>query len=174
MKTVIQDPVSNKFEDLSRPKIILSNDIILISDPPFAKRIFLVFFCLCLTIYVFLSRDNYDKPLGILVCLILSIIFIYDALSLQRVKIDLQKKILNRSSLNPIENLIAFLLQHPSKIPFKNIEKIFCDYTEAFGGAKQRYLIYARTDDPYNLKIGTFNKKEDAESFATYLNRKIK
>jgi hypothetical protein len=45
MNTSIKNTNENKYENLSRPKISISEDLILISDPPFAKRIFLVLFC---------------------------------------------------------------------------------------------------------------------------------
>jgi len=70
--------------------------------------------------------------------------------------------------------LIDYILQHPSKIPFHNVEKIFSNFTVAFASAVQRYYLYIRTDDPYTLKIGTFEKEADAIKFANFLTAKIK
>ena len=174
MKISEQVIINNEFEGLSRPKIIISNDFILISDPPFAKRIFLAFFCLSLGIGAAQFKMGDDRITAVLVSASLTIVFIYDALSLQRVKVDLQKRTIYRASLNPIENLINLILKRPSEVSFKQIDKIYCDYNEAFGGASQRYYLYIKTFDPYSLKICTFNKLADATSFAAFLNRKIK
>jgi len=72
-----------------------------------------------------------------------------------------------------MENLMNRLLQRPSKIPFMKIDKIYSDYNEAFGGASQRYYLYIKSGQKDKLRIGTFNKEADANSFATFLNRKI-
>ena len=100
-------------------------------------------------------------------------IFLYDSLSLKRVKVDLKEKVVYRKSLNPLENLIDRLLQHPSRIPFSTIEKVFADYTVAFRGA-QRYYLYIMTDDPYKLDIGIFDKLADAERVASFIGQQIR
>ena len=173
MQTTQQNSLENEFDALGRPKIDISGDRILISDPPFAWRIFLAIFCASLAVVASQFRDQNDKVKGILVGLMLSIGFIYDSLSLQRVKFDFQKRVVYRMSLNPIENLINRLLQRPSIIPFKKIDKIYFDYNEAFGGASQRYYLYIKSGQKDKLRIGTFNKEADANSFVIFLNRKI-
>ena len=147
--------------------------MILISDPPFAWRIFLVLFCIDLAI-IGSQFDGDDHWKGILFGSRLSLAFLYDSLSLQRVKIDLRDRVVYQASLNPVENLVNYLLKRPSKIPFKNIDKIYSDYTEVFGGATQRYYAYIRTSDPHKLLIGTFKKESEARGFATYLNGKVR
>jgi len=169
----MNDFLNNEFEKLKRPKIVISDNIILISDSPFAMKIFLAIFFSILTVGATFFEESYNKSLGIIVCLIFTVIFVYDALSLKRVKIDLREKILYYSSLNPVENLVNYLLKHPYKIPFANIEKIYHDYNESVAPVSKKYYVYIRTDDPYNLKIGTFNKESDAEAFSTYLKREI-
>jgi hypothetical protein len=78
-------------------------------------------------------EDFYDKVMGIIVSLSCALAFLYDSLSLQRVKIDLQGKIVYGTSLNPLENLVNRLLHRPAKIPFHKIEKIYSDYNVAVG-----------------------------------------
>ena len=132
-----------------------------------------MFFCLLMTLIVFESNEG-SRTIGLVLTLSMSSGFIYDSFSLKRTKIDLKNKIIFRRSLNPLENLLGRLLKHPSTIPFATIEKVFADYTEIFGGAPHRYYLYVRTDDPYNLNIGTFDKLTDAERVASYLARKVK
>ena len=172
MNTSIKKTNENKYENLSRPKISISEDLISISDPPFAKRIFLVLFCFGLALIASQNNGN-DNWIGIFAGLGMALVFIYDSFSLQRIKIDLRSKIIFRTSLNPLENWVNYLRNHPSEIPFKNIEKIYADYTVTFGGATQRYYVYVRTRDPYKLVLGTFNKESEAEDFAAYLRIKI-
>src|SRR5258708_5768551 len=88
------------------------------SDPPFAWRIFLTIFLTGCTLFTFLYRDSYNDPYLILICLFGALLFLYDSLSLKRVKIDLEGKVIYHSSLNPLENLINALLQRPSKSIF--------------------------------------------------------
>jgi hypothetical protein len=174
MEVVSKEASKPEFESLKRPKIIISEDVILISDPPFAWRILMIFFCLFLTWIGLQFKQGNDKVMGIVVSLSCALAFIYDALSLQRVKIDLQEKIVYRTSLNPLENLVNRLLHRPAKLPFNKIEKIYSDYNVAVGAATQRYYVYIRSDNHYKLNIGTFNKEADAAHFATYLDKKIR
>jgi len=172
MNTSINKTNENNYENLPRPKISISEELISISDPPFAKRIFLVFVCIGSALIASQNGGN-DNWIGIWGGVGMALLFIYDSLSLQRVKIDLRNKIIFRTSLNPVENWVNHLRKHPSEIPFKNIEKIYADYTVTFGGATQRYYVFIRTRDPYKLVIGTFNKESEAEDFAAYLRKKI-
>ena len=174
MKMEQQTSQENEFDALKRPNINVSGEMIFISDPPFAWRIFLALFCASLAVIASQFRDQNDRTKGILVGLMLSLVFIYDSLSLQRVTFDLQRQVVHRVSLNPIENLINRILSKPSEIPFKKINKIYSDYNEAFGGASQRYNIYIKSDNKYKLRIGTFNKEADANNVAAFLSRKIK
>ena len=174
MEIVSKEDGKSKFESLRRPKIIISEEVILISDPPFAWRIFMIFFSLFLTWLGLQFKQWNDKIMGIVVSLSCALAFLYDASSLQRVKIDLQEKIVYRTSLNPLENLVNRLLHRPAKLPFNKIEKIYSDYNVAVGAATQRYYVYIRSDNHYKLNIGTFNKEPDAIHFAAYLDEKIR
>jgi len=159
--------------NLSRPKITIDADCILIFDRPFAWKIFLSLFCLLMAFIVF--ESNYEsRTIGLILTISISIGFIYDSLSLKRTKIDLKNKIIYTKSLNPVDNILGRILKHPSQIPFSAIEKVFTDHPETFASAPRRYYLYIRTDDPYNLNIGTFNKLVEAEHIAAYLNRKVK
>ena len=174
MEIVSKEVSKSEFESLKRPKIRILEDVILISDPPFPWRIFMIFFCLFLTCIGLLFKQGTDKVIGIAVSLSCALAFVYDALSLQRVKIDLQEKIVSRTSLNPLENLVNRLLHRPAKLPFNKIEKIYSDYKVAVGAATQRYYVYIKSDNHDKLNIGTFNKEADATQFAAYLDRKIR
>ncbi|HEY4062387.1 MAG TPA: hypothetical protein VGM30_10825 [Puia sp.] len=174
MKISIQDINAKTFESLPRPKISISGDMLEISDPPFAWRIFLAFFCTFLIFIASRDKEIASRTTGMLLGWGLFFVFVYDSLSLQRVKIDFINKTVYRTSLNPLENLINRILGRPSKLPFSNIEKVYSDYREAFGGASQRYYLYIRSGDPYSLKIGTFNTESDAKNIASILNKLIK
>jgi hypothetical protein len=174
MKISIQEINAKTFETLPRPKITISGDIIKIIDPPLFKRIFLALFCIFFVFIASLDKEIAGRTTGMLLGGGLFFVFVYDSLSLQRVKIDFINKTVYRTSLNPLENLINRILGRPSKLPFSNIEKVYSDYREAFGGASQRYYLYIKSGDPYSLKIGTFNTESDAKNIASLLNKLIK
>jgi hypothetical protein len=109
---------------------------------------------------------------GMFFCIVFSLAFIYDSLSLQRVRIDLKNKYVFRKSINPMENLINFLLKRPFHISFSNIDKIYSDYTPTFSGA-QRYYLYLKSKDKYKLQIGTFKKETQASICAEFLSKVI-
>ena len=170
---IIQGIAYNEFKSIKRPKIIISDPTILMSDPPFPWRIFLAVLFFILTIFSVESHNYYNDPWLIIICLSFMLLFVYDALSLKRVRIDFERKVISISSLNPVENLVNYILKRPSEISFSNIKKIYSGYTLAVARDTTRYYVYIRTDDLYNLKIGTFNKQIEANDFAAYLNRKI-
>jgi len=105
--------------------------------------------------------------------LVIFLAFVYDCLSLKRIKIDLKQRVVYRRSANPLENIIASFLQHPSAIQFSNIEKIYAEYVDPMKDSRQFY-VYIRTDDPYNLKIASFNNEAAAVECAAYLNNEIR
>jgi hypothetical protein len=141
MELVSKDLNKSEFESFTRPRIRISEDVILISDPPIYRRIFLFCFCLFLAILALLYKEGEDKVIATIVSFSFALAFLYDALSLQRVKMDLKEKMVYRTSLNPLENLVNHLLRRPSQLSFRNIEKIYSDYNVAFGGAAQRYYV---------------------------------
>ena len=165
--------ISDDFTKLKRPKEALKNDVILISDPPIGWRIFLTFFCLFLTA-IFLFENSDDNFLGIVVCSLFSFVFLYDSLSLNRVKVDLRKKIIIRKTLNPVANLLDRMLQHPSVIPFDKITRFAVTYPSIGGPDVQRYYLFAEYDGLYKLNIGIFKTGDDAERVADFLRYKIK
>ena len=169
----MSDLTNNDFKNLDRPKIVSSDNIITMSDPPFAWRIFLTILFSACTVFTVHFKNYYNDPYLILVSLLGSILFLYDSLSLKRVKIDLERKIISHSSLNPLENLITFIFQRPSEIPFANIKKIYSDYNEVVAPATTRYFVFVQTVDQYKIKIGTFQKEALAIEFAEYLSRRI-
>jgi len=83
--------VKNEIENFSRPKIVLTDDEILISDPPFAKRIFFALFFLALMIISLKYYTGPDRIKGAFITSLFFLGFIYDSLSLKRVRIDLKK-----------------------------------------------------------------------------------
>ncbi len=154
------------------PSIIKGEDMILVSDRPTVWKIFLAVFGACAVIYLYLLPASYNKPLLMIIALAIFLAFAYDCLSLKRIKVDLKQRVVYRRSANPLENVIASLLQHPAKIPFANIEKIYADYVDPFKNSQQFY-VYIRTDDPYNLKIASFNNEAAAVECADYLSNEI-
>jgi hypothetical protein len=170
----MNDTTNSEFKKWYRPRIVLSDEMISISDPPFAWRIFLTILCAAFTIFYVVIRNVYNDPYLILIFLCGSLLFLYDSLSLKRVKIDLEKKVIFHSSLNPVENLINILFRRPSEIPFTNVKKIYADYNEVVAPATTRYFVFVQTVDQFKIKIGTFQKEAYAIEFAEYLSRMIK
>ena len=165
---------STNFESLPRPKVVISNAEISIADPPIAKRIFLTFLCAALPFVVKLMGVQGDISIGIIICAVATIAFGYDSLSLQRVRIDFEKKLIHRKSINPIENLLNSRLGRPFEIPFSDVTKIFSDYDVTFAPATQRYYVYLLTKKGQKLVLCTLNKESDANALAAFLNGKIK
>jgi hypothetical protein len=158
---------------LIRPKIIITENEIFIRDRLFGWRLFLFLLGVLFVIYSVYFKTGDDQAIGVIFGLIWSIVFLYDCVSLKRVRIDLKARKLYRRSLNPIENLLDWILQHPSTIPYENIDIFFSDYTEVFASAVQRYYVYLKTNDPYKLKIGTFKTLADSEIVVRFLNNLI-
>ena len=167
----MQNLLKKEFEDLRHPKIVISDYVILLSDRPFIGEAFLTTVLLGYTIFTFKFRGSFDLS-TIVICSLG--FFFYDTIALKRIRIDLYNKIIYRTSINPLENLLNVLLRRPSVIPFKNIKRIYSDYTQLFVPATTRYFVYIEAADGYKLKIGTFDKEMDASQFAVFLNSKIK
>lgn len=165
--------VKNEIENFPRPKIVVTDEEIFISDPPFVWRLFLTLFSFAILTFALKYNTGRDRLEGAAAGVLLSLIFIYDSLSLQRVKIDLKNECVFRRSLNPLENLINSLLKRPFTIPFSNIDKIYSDSTPAFGGQSLRYYMYLRSKDQHKLQIGTFNKEAQASACAVFLNKMV-
>jgi hypothetical protein len=167
-------PVDAQLENLPKPRIVIEQDWIYLSDRVIPWRIFLTLFCGAGTAFS-IWRGVQDNEMMILVTGIGTFGFLYGSLSLYRVKIDLKNKVLHRTSINPLENLIDRVLQHPADIPFEHIEAVYSGKEMDFGGpATTRHYLYVRTDDPYALKIGIFKSVADAELCAAFLWRKIR
>ena len=165
--------VKNEIENFPRPKIVVTDKEILISDPPFPWRLFLTLFSFAILIFALKYNTGLDRLEGTAAGVFLSLVFIYDSLSLQRVRIDLKNKCVFRRSINPMENLVNYLLKRPFAIPFSNIDKIYSDYTPTFGGQSQRFYMYLRVKDQHKLQIGTFNKEAQASTCAAFLNKMV-
>jgi hypothetical protein len=169
----MNQPLEKTFQDFTRPKILVSESAIFVCDSVLLWRVFLFLLGVCFVFFAIFFKEGTDRFMGFWFGVAWSVIFLYDSLSLKRTKIDLGQRMIYRKSLNPIENLIDRVLQHPKVISFENVEKIYADYSEAAASAVQRYYVYLRTDDPYNLKIGTFRTQADSELFAEFLNAKL-
>jgi hypothetical protein len=167
-------PVDAQLENLPKPKIVIEQDWIYLSDRVIPWRIFLTLFCAAGTAFS-VWRGVQDNEMMILVTGTGTFGFLYGSLSLYRIKIDLKNKVMHRTSINPLANLIDRILQHPADIPFANIEAVYSGKEMQFSAAAvTRHYLYIRTDDPYALKIGIFNTVADAELCAAFLWRKIR
>ncbi len=106
-------PVDAQLENLPKPRIVIEEqDWIYLSDTPIPRRIFLTLFFGSLTAFN-VWRGVEDNEMMILVTGIGTFGFLYGSLSLYRIKIDLKNKVLHRTSINPLENLIDRVLQPP-------------------------------------------------------------
>jgi len=162
----------NDISNLKRPKICFSNHLIYISDPPSVWSFFLI--CTCLFLLLIAYESNGDsRMVGVISALALALMSIWKFVSLRRIRVDSNERVVYRKSINPVENMVDRILQHPSRIPFSSIEKVYADYTVAFYGV-QRYYLYIVTDDPYKLNIAAFNKLVDAERVAALLTEIIR
>lgn len=169
----MQKILKNNFEDLRHPKIVIANEVILLSDRPYIGKVFLTIIMLGFIIFTIKFRGSFDLSI-IVTCSFAFLYFLYDTIALKRIRIDFGIKFIHRSSLNPLENLLNILLRRPTVIPFKSVKRIYSDYTQLFVPATTRYFVYIETEDGYKLQIGTFDKEMDASQFAIFLNTKIK
>jgi hypothetical protein len=157
-------------DDVKFPGIKASKDHVLICERPYLRDILLFLFFLACTIYVFYSGHSYNKEIGIIVCSFSSLLFLYNSVSLKRIKIDLRNRMIYRSNVNPFLILLEKCLRHPETLSFKKISSIYYDNHEAFVPSGTKYYVIIRTDDPYDLKIAAFTEEEDAKQFSQYLN----
>jgi hypothetical protein len=162
-----------QLDRLKFPGITSSKDTVLITERPFLRDILLFLFFLACTIYVFKSAQSYNKEIGIIVCSFSSFLFLYNSVSLRRVKIDLRTRMIHRSNLNPFLILLEKLLRHPASLSFENVETVFYHNREAFVPSVAKYYVIFRTKDPFNLKIVSFTDEENAREFSEYLNHLI-
>jgi len=165
--------MSSDLEKLRRPKVTVVGDVIFISDPLIVYRIILMLLCLLIATKIYFEGldANFWPFLGFCV---LTLVFLYDSLSLNRVKVDLKRKVIFRTTLNPMANLLDRILQHPSVIPFDKITKFGVDYPLLTGRNVPRWYVFVEYDDLYKLKLGIFKNGKDAESIADFLRYKIK
>jgi hypothetical protein len=168
----IEEQVS-RFKMLKHPKILFSNDRIEIRDRPFGWNIFLVAFMVCCCAFAINLPSTFDKPIALVITFAFLFIFCYDALSLTRTTIDFGKKTIYRRSINPLENLLSFVLKHPSIISFNDAKNISIRYTETYGPVRTKYYLCILTEDPYKLRIATFKRRIDGENFATFLKKRF-
>ena len=161
-KLFVSMAIPNDFKKLKRPKLALTEDVILISDPPIGMRIFLTLLCLLFAMNLFFEGID-DNFWGFIIFSCLALVFLYDALSLNRAKVDLKRKAIFRTTLNPIANLLDRILQHPSVIPFDKITKFGVEYPLRGGPYVPRFYLYVEYDGIYKLTIGIFKKGDEAE-----------
>ncbi|HMH20148.1 MAG TPA: hypothetical protein VK563_00160 [Puia sp.] len=117
----MQFSLNAEFENLKSPKIVLSDEAILISDTPAISYFIMMAMMVICTIFIFIADHRFENTFKIVVGLISIFFFMYLAFSLKRVKICLQEKIIYRTNFNPLENLLNFILQQPGKIAFSKI-----------------------------------------------------
>ena len=165
----------HEFEQLRKVKVTLSGDEMLIADKPKVWNILSIFLGVFLVVYAFYIAEDYNREWVMFGFGLLTLVCLWNALALMRVKIDLKERVVYRKSINPVANLLDRILQRPSRIPFGNIEGIFADYIfgMASAGGDQPY-VYLRTDDPYKLRLCWIAKKADAERFAAFLHQKVR
>lgn len=162
-----------QFRKFKRPKIEITDKCIAFYDPPIFWRFFLTFFWFLLVLLAYGDQDS-QRGIGIFVTTLMTCIFGYDSISLKRVKVDLEKKVVFKRSLNPLENLIDRMLKRPSEIAFDSISAIYVDKPAWVAPSVNRYYLYLKTTDPYNLRIAIFANASEAEEFAQYLTWVIK
>jgi len=158
-------------DPLKLPGIRISKDSILIAERPFLRDIILFLVFLSCTVYVFYAEHSYNKEIGIIVCSFSSLLFLYNSISLKRVRIDLLNRVIYRTNINPFLILLEKILRHPGTLPFSKIKSVYYDNREAFVPTVTKYYVIIGTDDPFNLKIAAFTNETDAKEFADYLNQ---
>jgi hypothetical protein len=162
-----------EFKELKRPKIKITATSSSFYDPPILWRFVLTLFWFLLTVLSYLLKSS-QREIGIFVILLMTGIFGYGSISLERVRIDLNERVVFRRNLNPIENLIDRIFEHPAKIAFDSISTIYVDRPTWIEPAVNRYCLYLKTTDPYKLRIAVFAKSLEAEKFSRYLTHVIK
>jgi hypothetical protein len=157
-------------EQAKFPGITTTDDSVLITERPYLRDILLFLFFVSCTVYIFRSSPSYNKEIGMIVCSFSSLLFLYNSISLKRVRIDLRTRMIYRTYFYPLLILLENVLRHPASQTFHKINTIYNDNGEAFVPSVTKYYVIIRTDDPFNLKIVSFTDEEDARLFSQYLN----
>jgi|SRR6185312_793053 len=161
------------FKKFRRPKVTVEEDLILISDPPIGMLMAFALLCLSFVLELLLEGKG-DNTWGIIVCSSIAVVCLYNTLTVNRVRVDLRRKAVFRTTLNPIGNLLDRILQHPSVIPFDKITRFGVNSYLSTRIDVPRHHLYVEYDGLYKLTIGIFKRAEEANSFAEFLRTKIK
>jgi hypothetical protein len=161
----------------SMPKMkIAEQKLIILNRPYLMDWLFPAFIILIFSIMIIngkLSLINDDDSDYVTLILILFIFLIVRSFSLNRVRIDFEKKLISIKNYNPLVNLWRKLFQMPFAIGFKEVNKIFTD-NNSFSRQLIRFYVILETDAPYQFRIAIFAEKNQSIIFTDYLTKLIK
>lgn len=147
-----------------KPSIkFLPDSVLIIKDTPSAYDIFLTSASIMLTYFISTRQDHELRLPAFLFFLALTLYQINRTFSLQRVRISSKNRMIFRSNFSVIERVRGKILQHPDKIHFDDIEKLYVDDNGSSNPSQIKYHVFIRTNAPYNLPIATYSDEKEAE-----------
>jgi phage-related holin len=164
-------------KSVSIPKFKIMDKKLIIFNRPylwdwiFPTAFITIFFVMIINGKISLTNNDYSDYVTLALTLLVLVIIVY--LSLNRVCVDFEKKLISIKNYNPLVNLGRKLFQMPFIIGFKDVDKIFIDQNW-FSGQLIRFYVILETDTPYKFRIAIFSKRQESIVFAEYLNHILK
>jgi phage-related holin len=166
-----------ELKNVSMPKFKVMDKRLIIFNRPylidwiFPATLLIIFFAMIINGKLSLKDTDYgDYTILALALLILSVI---GYLSLNRVCVDFEKRLISIKNYNPLVNLGRKMLQMPFVISFKEVDKVFTDQNW-FSGQLSRFYVILETEAPYKFRIAIFSKPQESIAFAEYFKNKIR
>jgi phage-related holin len=158
-----------KFKVIDKKLIIFNRPYLM--DWIFPAIILITFFVMIINGKISLTNAHYGDYA--ILALILFILLIIQYLSLNKVCVDFEKRLISIKNYNPLVNLGRKLFQMPFVISFKEVDKVFTDQNWS---SRQliRFYVILETDAPYRFRIAIFSKHQESIVFAEYLNHLLK
>jgi hypothetical protein len=166
-----------ELKSVSMPKFKIIDKKLRIFNRPylmdwiFPAIILIIFFVMIINGKISLTNADYGDYT--ILALILFILLIIQYLSLNKVCVDFEKRLVSIKNYNPLVNLGRKLFQIPFEITFKEIGKIFTD-ENLLSSQLVRFYVILETDAPYKFQIAIFSKRQESIVFAEYLKNRIR
>jgi len=158
---------------LSKPKVKIRNNTIIIYNGPFWDDWFFEAFIFLIILYMTLIQKLDLNNSYVIWFLVILFIYSFYCFSLNKVSIDFIEKKVTVVSYNPFINIYRKLIQVPFSIRFNDIDKLYSDW-KYVGKGPDKYFTVLQTDSPYKFRIAIFAKEGQSIIFTDYLNTILK
>ncbi len=165
-----------ELKSVSMPKFKITDKKLIIFNRPYLMDwvlpaiVIIIFFVMIINGELSITNTDYGDYT--VLAFILFIFLISQYLSLNKVCVDFEKRLVSIKNYNPLVNMGRKLFQIPFTIAFKEVDKIFTDENSLSTQLKRFYVIL-ETDVPYKFKIAIFSKQQQSIVFAEYLKDRI-